>query len=262
MLEDMAASAAKYLADAEAKVNDSESPEFRRLAIDVAIQRGLGQFFAAKFRAAVLYAIFQQSGYPQALEQSIITYRRGRNAWVDLAQTASGIYAADISYGPEKHLRGHWRDRLAGIDRDNAAMEIQKRSARAGPEQDIARHSIREALGRPIRPAIPWHHSPASAFRPGTPLLIELRINQATALHHALSARLHYRNLNQAEEYQVREMEESEGVYRLEIPGAYTQSPFSLQYFFEVHHGPNQAWLLPGFDPNRPAQPYFAVKQA
>ena len=70
------------------------------------------------------------------------------------------------------------------------------------------------------------------------------------------------RYVNQAEEYQVREMEERDGVYRLEIPGAYTQSPFSLQYFFEVHQGPNHAWLLPGFDPNRPAQPYFAVKQA
>jgi len=261
-LEDMADSAAKFLADAEAKVNDRGSPEFRRLAIDVAIQRGLGQFFAAKFRAAVLYAIFQQSADLQALEQSIIVYRRGRKAWVDVAQIASGSYAADISYGPEKHLRGHWRDRLAGIDRDIAAMETQKRSATAGPERDIARQSIRAALGRPVRPAIPWHHRPASAFRAGTPLLIELRINQASAPHRALSARLHYRNVNQAEEYEVREMEEREGVYHLEIPGTYTQSPFSLQYFFEVHNGPNQAWLLPGFDPNSPAQPYFAVKQA
>lgn len=260
-LEDMADSTAKYLADAEAKVNDRQSPEFRRLAIDVAIQRGLGLFFAAKFRAGVLYAIFQQSGYLNALGESIIVYRRGRSAWADLAQVASRIYAADITYGPEKHLRGQWQDRLAGIDRDIAAMEIQKRSATAGPEQDLAGQMIREALGRPIRPAIPWHHRPASAFHRGAPLVIKLRINKTAALPGALSVRLHYRKVNQAEEYQVREMEGRGRLYGFEIPGTFTESPFSLEYFFEVHNGPNHAWLLPGFDPNRPAQPYFVVKQ-
>ncbi|HVH71822.1 MAG TPA: hypothetical protein VNB49_12015, partial [Candidatus Dormibacteraeota bacterium] len=63
-------------------------------------------------------------------------------------------------------------------------------------------------------------------------------------------------------EYQVREMKESGGRYQAEIPAAYTQSPYALQYFFEIHNGPNQAWLLPGFDPNGPAQPYFLVKRS
>ena len=93
-------------------------------------------------------------------------------------------------------------------------------------------------------------------------MLIELQINKTTELHRVLSAQLHYRAVNQAEEYRVGEMEERGGLYRLEIPGAYTQSPYSLQYFFEIHDGPNQAWLLPGFDPNRPAQPYFVMQQA
>lgn len=260
-LEDLADSAVRYLAQADAKAGYRQSPDFRRLATDVAIQSGLGRFFAAKFRAAVLYAIFEQSGDGNALEQSIMVYQRGRKAWLDLAQIASGVYATDITYGPEKHLRGHWRDRLAGIDPDIAALETQKRSSTGGPQPELARQTTREALGRPIRPAIPWHHRPVPGFRAGTPVLIELQMDTTTALPSPLSALLHYRNLNQAEEYLVREMEERGGVYRLEIPGAYTQSPYSLQYFFEIHHGPNHAWLLPGFDPNRPAQPYFLVKQ-
>ncbi|HVH73274.1 MAG TPA: hypothetical protein VNB49_19495, partial [Candidatus Dormibacteraeota bacterium] len=153
-LEDMAYSAAKYLTEAEQRVTEPQSPEFRRTAIDVAIQTGLGQFFAGKFRAAVLYAIFQQSGDPTALEQAIVVYRRARNAWANLAQRARDVYAADVTYGPEKHLRGHWLDRLAAIDQDIAAMERQKEgSAAAGPERELAQQGVHEALGRPARPA-------------------------------------------------------------------------------------------------------------
>ena len=39
-----------------------DRPEYRRLAIDVAIQAGLGRFFGAKFRAGVLYRIYEQTG--------------------------------------------------------------------------------------------------------------------------------------------------------------------------------------------------------
>ena len=56
-------------------------------------------------------------------------------------------------------------------------------------------------------------------------------------------------------------MEERGGRYQAEIPADYTQSAYALQYFFEIHNGPDQAWLLPGFDPNNPAQPYFLVKR-
>jgi len=258
-LEDMAGSAANYLADSEQSVTDRKSPEFRRMAVDVDIQRGLGQFFAGKFRAGVLYAIFQQSGDPKALEQAIVVFRRARSTWANLAQKAREVYAADITYGPEKHLRGHWLDRLAGIDQDIAAMERQKGSTT--PELELVQHAVHEALGRPVRPASQWHHVPATTFRAGASLAVELQVKQTATPVNKLSARLHYRHVDQAEEYQVREMEERGGRYRAEIPADYTQSPYALQYFFEIHNGPNQAWLLPGFDPKDPAQPYFLVKR-
>jgi hypothetical protein len=258
-LEDMADSAAKYLADAEQGVTHRQSPEFRRMAIDVAIQRGLGQFFAGKFRAGVLYAIFQQSGDPKALEQAIGVYRQARNAWANLAQKARDVYSADVTYGPEKHLRGRWLDRLAGIDQDITAMERQKGNSTA--EVELVQHAVHEALGRPVRPTSQWHHVPATAFLAGAPLSIELQVKQTAASANKLSGRLHYRHVDQAEEYQVREMEERGGRYETEIPADYTQSPYALQYFFEIRNGPDEAHLLPGFDPNSPGQPYFLVKR-
>ncbi|HYM12072.1 MAG TPA: hypothetical protein VEU62_15160, partial [Bryobacterales bacterium] len=65
-LEDFANAAAKHLAQAELQGADRSSPEFRRLAADVAIQSGLGRFFASKLRAGVLYALYERSRDPAA----------------------------------------------------------------------------------------------------------------------------------------------------------------------------------------------------
>jgi hypothetical protein len=267
-LEDMAESTAKRLAEAQAKTLDPKHPEFRRVEIDVAIQAGLGNFFGGKFRAGVLYAIFTQCGDRTALEQALACYRRARTAWANLAERARSAYASDITYGPEKHQRGHWFDRLPAIDEDIAAMAKQlgtstpAKDASATLEHTQIEPAIREALGRPARPANRWHHAPASAFQPGTPLRVELQIEKSEAPPASLSVRVRYRHVNQAENYDMAEMKPHDGRYYAEIPAAYTQSPYALQYFFELRQGPKQAWLLPGFDPSLATQPYFVVRRA
>ncbi|HLK58596.1 MAG TPA: hypothetical protein VKU00_18645, partial [Chthonomonadaceae bacterium] len=61
--------------------------------------------------------------------------------------------------------------------------------------------------------------------------------------------------------YQALEMEAQEDHYRAVIPGAYTNSPYPLQYFFELHHATGQAWLYPGFNADLSNQPYLVVRQ-
>ena len=70
-LEDFAAAAEKDLAQA----GDPSSAELRRAAIDVAIEAGLGRFFAAKFRSGVLYAIHERTGDRRALQEALKAYR-------------------------------------------------------------------------------------------------------------------------------------------------------------------------------------------
>jgi len=263
-LQNLADSALKHLADVPGKAANRENVEFQRMAIDVTILAGLGQFFANKFRAGVLYSIFQQSGDHAALEQALTTYRRSRTAWANLAERARGVYAADVTYGPEKHLRGHWLDRLPAIDEDIAAMEKQKEGTqpRGSVTAEKIKHAIAEALGNPVRPSNKWHHAAPKNFHPGTPLQIEFQVEKAKGSSGPVSARLHYRHVDQAEDYEVAEMKEQGAHFTADIPGAYTQSPFPLQYFFEVHSGPEQAWLLPDFDATLSSQPYFLVRRA
>src|SRR6185503_3641988 len=52
-LEDWASAASAGLAQAEKQATRRERPEYRRLAIDVALQADIGRFFAAKFRSGV-----------------------------------------------------------------------------------------------------------------------------------------------------------------------------------------------------------------
>src|SRR5579885_1487409 len=243
-LEDLAAAASKHLERIAAA-----GVEAQRLRADVAIQAGLGRFFAWKLRSGVLYAIYGRTSNAEALRQALEAYRRARAAWVELAEHAR-VYRADITFGFDAHLRGHWRDRLPAIDADLADMEKQPAGG-----SDKGASAVRAALARPRRPPLACRHTPVQHFRPGQPLAIEL------AAAGPVSVRLHYRHVNQAESYRVVEMQNHDGRHRVVIPGEYTDSPFPLQYYFVLRQ-PDAAWIYPGFDKTLANQPYFVVRRA
>ena len=257
-LENYAEKAAKHLTQAEAKAKGKTRPEFRRMAIDVSMQVELGRFFAAKFRSGVLYAIFEQSGDRIALEEALKAYRRARSFWAALADKAKNVYQADISVGDRTHLRGHWLDRLPAIDEDIAFMakKIEKADSSTVAQQDNVRLAIQEVLGQTQRAFAVCNHIQPEPFRAGQPLDIELSFEKIPK-----SARLYYRHVNHAERYETVEMQVVGNRYRVTIPAAYTNSPYPLQYYFELREGPESAWLYPGFNNDLTNQPYFILRQ-
>jgi hypothetical protein len=251
-LEDLADASAKNLAEAEARASNKSGAEFRRMSVDVALQIGLGRFFAGKFRSAVLYAIYEKTGDRAALEEALKAYRNARAVWAQLAERAKGVYLPDVTVGDRPSLRGHWLDRLPAFDDDIGDME--KRLAEAKPAG--ASKAIAEALGRPRRSSVPCRHTPPAVFHPGQPLELEL------AAPKLLSARMYYRHVNQAERFESVEMQVRDNRYRAIIPAGYTHSLYPLQYYFELKTAPDQACLFPGFAANLSNQPYFVVRRA
>jgi hypothetical protein len=248
------------LAQFEAQAAGKDRPEYRRLAIDIGIQAGLGRFFGAKFRSGVLYRIHEQTGDRTALEESLTQYRAARAAWTELANRAKDVYVPDITVGEHPQLRGHWLDRLPAMDEDIAALAKrldQAKSNQAQPER--VGLAIQEALGRPRRAPVSCRHTPPARFRPGQPLAVEMSLEEGAR---PASVLLHYRRVNQAELWRAVEMEAQGNAYRAVVPGEYTASPFPLQYYFELREGPDAAWLWPGFDAELSNQPYFVVRQA
>lgn len=226
-----------------------------RIEIDVAIQAGLGKFFGAKFRAGVLYAIHERTGDRGALEEALKFYGVARAAWAELAGRAKGVYVLDITIGELPWLRGHWLDRLPAIDADIALLEKRLPSAKPTGDPRV-KAAIAEATGRPQRPSVAMRHRSPERFQPKQPVALELMCPVVA------SARVHYRHVNQAERWQSVVMDRKGAAYHTAIPGAYTDSPYALQYYFELKSAPDRAWLFPGFPPDLAGQPYYVIRAA
>jgi hypothetical protein len=266
-LERDAENARTELQKAKSKVRDPNSPEFRRLAVDVTLQAGLGQFFAAKFRAGVLFAIYQRSQYLPVLEAALKSNRAARATWVELAAAAKGVYRDDVTFGPEYFQHGHWQDRLTAINDDIADMEALlnkpagdgKAASKLDPK--AVEQAMQAVLTKPERDEHPLDeglHVPAHSFRRRQPLNIGYNA-MATGL---IGIYLRYRHVNQADVWQMTEMEPSDTGYHAVIAADYTDSPFPLQYHFRIRTRSGLVRLSPGLNPGWHGQPYFVVRQA
>jgi hypothetical protein len=260
-IEDCADAAAKNLSEFERKTNNKSTPEYRRLVLDLKIQIGLGRFFGAKFRAGVLYGLYEKSGDSRAWTEAIKAYERARDAWAELAKAATGIYMTDVTVGELPQLRGHWADRLQAIDRDIVAMKMKTDSenrefSKPGFAKSEIKTQIQEATGRPNRAMIAAHHIPLPTFRPAQPIEIELRLEKS-----AQQVRLYYRHVNQGERFQMASMQSEGSRFRAVVPADYTDSPYPIQYYFEIQRDSQNVSLHPGLGRDLVQQPYFVTRQ-
>lgn len=259
------------LVRAKARTHEPASAEFRRVAADVALQSAIGCFFAWKIRAAVLFALYQRSGHRLALEEALKAYRQARTAWAKGAEDAKSIYRTDVTFGPGDFQRGHWLDRLPAIDADVADVEktlerasSDKTTGTAPPSAALDR-AIKTVLSeerRPRRALSADFHRPPKSFRRGMPLRLEASVAHGRDASQLASVHLRFRRVNQAEVWQAVEMQREGTNYSASVPADYTDSPFPLQYHFELRERSGEAWFFPGLWPSWKGQPYIVVRQA
>ncbi len=266
-LEEAADQALARLHEAESKVRDAKSVEFRRLAIDIPIQAGLGRFFAARFRAGVLYALYRRSGHRPALEKAIQWNRSAHSVWTAFAEQAKAPYLPDITYGPEFFQRGQWLDRLPAIDRDTADLEKLLGQSSADTQQldpKVIERAMQVVFNRSSAnkyPLVAELHTPPVSFQRGKPFPVVARVPKVSPARIA-GLRLRYRHVNQAEIWQATEMERAGDDYQTVIPADYTDSTFPLQYYFQICAHSGDAWLHPGLEHRWHGQPYFFIRPA
>ena len=253
-LEGFAQVATDKLKEAEGGVANRSDAAFRRVAADVAIQAGLGRFFAEKLRAGVFYALSRHTDDARTLNAALSAYRRARAAWAEMSEHAA-VYVPDITFGHTPHLRGHWSDRLAAIDDDIRDMEAAL--VEMGGETKGEMAFVKFEGGEH---GIACEHNPPAAFRRGEAVPVDLAASAREG--DAISVRLHYRRVNQAEAYVVADVPGTEGCFRTAIPGDYSDSPYPLQYWFELRDALGRAWFWPELEADLSNQPYFVVRQA
>jgi hypothetical protein len=189
------------------------------------------------------------------MDEALKFYRAARAAWAGLAERAKGVYVADITVGELPWLRGDWLDRMPAIDADIARLEKHIDAAKPTGDPKV-KAAIAEATGRPERPSAAMRHRAPGRFQRRQPLALELTGPVVAA------ARVYYRHVNQAERWESAAMDRKGPAYIAAIPGAYTDSPYPLQYYFELKSAPDRAWLYPGFPPDLAGQPYYVVRGA
>ena len=247
-LEEAADLATLQLKEAKSKVHDPDSPEFRRVAIDIPIQAGLGRFFAARFRAGVLYALYLRSGHRPALQAAIQWNRSARSAWAEFAVTAKTPYLPDITYGPEFFQRGQWLDRLPAIDRDTADLEKLLEQSPAD-EQKLDPKVIEQAMQAVLSKSQDNEYSlpagfytPPATFQRGKPFPVVARLTGSTA---TTGLRLRYRHVNQAETWQSSEMEQSGDDYHAVIAAELHGFTFPTAVLFPNPHSIRERVAVP-----------------
>ncbi len=258
-LEDMSAAASVSQAQALARAPRKDEPELRRMIADVSIQSGIGKFFAYKFRSAILWSLYERTGDRTALTEAVKAYRTAREAWASMAEMAKTVYASDITYGLNANMRGHWFDRIAGIDGDLGDMEkrlteVSSTTAVVG-DPAVVKRAIATVLAPPQRTPVACNHTPEQQFEPGKDLELSLSFDQTNKR----TVNLLYRQADQSQRWRTAEMQERDREYRGIVPADYTQSPYPLLYYFEVHE-PAGSTIYPGFCPTLSNQPYFVVR--
>ena len=252
------------MAKAQSQVAHPASPAFQRLLIDVVVQSATGRFLAQKLRAGVAYALYERLEDRTALEHAVQYCRAARDTWEKIVHTTKGVYKDDLTFGLEPQLSGHWADGLTAMEKDLAEMEKIWKEKPAGTAQaegekrPPAAALLAAALASVATPAprLRCEHLPPASFRPGEPVVLEMTVE---AGYNLTLARLHYRRVNRAEECQIVEFAAKENRYRQTIPGQYTNSPYPLMYYFELHDRNGQAWLYPGLASDLSNQPYFVL---
>jgi len=219
----------------------------------------MGAFFGTKFRAGVLFHLYELTGERAPLEACIAHYKKVRAAWAVLALAGDGVYMADITVGPQPQLRGCWTDRLAAIDKDIAAVALLlnggAKTASEHVDAAALAAAMRAAQGRPHRVTPQVKHTPAASFRRGAAMDLAL-----AAPADVSAATLHYRHVDQAVDWVAVAMERQGSRFSAAIPAAYTQTEFPMEYYFTVALDSGAAGLYPGLGPELTDQPYFVVR--
>jgi len=134
-------------------------------------------------------------------------------------------------------------------------------TAVAGSQTTQAVKAAMAAKAPAVRPSFKITHEAPASFRPGQPIPLALTVGAPAQGSGTVAVIMHYRHVNQAERWQQAAASADGGnTHKAELDGAYTQTVYPLQYYFELRVGDEKATLYPGFNSELNNQPYFVVQ--
>jgi len=228
-----------------------------RIVVDVEIMAALGRFFAQKFRGACYAELMLATRSPKAHQRVLAHAQLATAAWAKAALAGERAYHRDLTFGPGRHLRGNWSERLVDVEREANALKVHRLTD--GPEPT---HPLADA-DRVI--AMLDDHQPVQrldgrldlpdSFSPGEPVTV--RLSTEAGLR---NAQLHYRHVNQGERWRTMPMSRSGNAYTATVPASYTDSDDHLQVYVTAQTEAGVR-IYPGFPDHLAGSPYALIMQ-
>lgn len=232
--------------------NKKGTAEWGRFCVDIEALSYIGQFFKCKIEAAILYAYFKQAKHATFLHYALNSYREAKASWEQLIH-ATDVYKSDLAFGYKPYARGHWQDRLEGIEKDIAAMEREHRACLLQSGEPLMRYEELQPIvfGDTITC---MHVQPVASCGEALSLSIEVK-----GASEAVSVDIYYRPANQAASYTGMEMTCVGNCFYAQLPPAVTSTGYPLIYYFIVRKASGAAKLWPGFEAALSNQPYYTL---
>ena len=256
-LRDIAANAAKYLAEAES-AGLPDTNEARGAALDVKMLGEFALYHRFKIAAGVYLCLYEESGDKQYLARSLDTMRLAKEKWSVFTELGQKYHERLVFYvGNHSVCRdGNWKDFYPELDAD-----ISKLSEMLGNDSPVdSRGSdgcccIPEANIR--QPG--WEDDVPYNCAAGQPLSISLYMDGNDAFRGKVNLR--YRHTNQLEgKFISLPMELDGDVWQAEIPAEYITPEWDLMVYFEAVGLDGSAMLFPGVWNNDYMLPYHIVE--
>jgi hypothetical protein len=246
----------KLIIKAEKATGNNRNNEFISTVTDLRILSNLALYHSRRIPAAVSYRLFERTKDVSALEEAIAHERNALQAWRQIVEAASDVYAFDLKMGLRQNdLSGHWKDELVAFENGLTRLEQRRKEFRAegsvtgAPKYKVATAANNDKLFKII-------HQPVSSAPAGKP--IEVTVN-VTALAGVKWIHLLYRSVNQEVEYQTLPMPPSDekDTYRVVVPAEQINPEWDFMYLIEVMDKNGMGKIYPDLNKETP---YVIVK--
>ena len=231
---------------------DLTSTDLRYTCLDFSILSNVAEYHASRMVAATCMALFRQTQEPGLLSLVLQHLEQSRENWAALAAAADGNYADDLVFGfREKGHDGHWKDDLAVVESDLAAVRQLVREVGIAQPEDMRWPG---GFVHPQAPGIEFNHPRQANAKQDLPLRFKLKETEERSLS---TVRCFHRIAHQALEFQEKELQTRSGGYETVIPSAEIDSAWDLMLFFELEFSDGSATRWPDW---RTGTPYIVVE--
>ena len=243
---------------AEQRVGKQRNKEFISTSVDLKILANLALYHSRRIHAGFSYALFKQTQDARALDAAIAHETKAIDAWAQLVQAAGDVYNDNLMMGlPSVGLAGHWKDELVELKKGLQALQQERERLRpaTAPLNPVVTRVLVGASS-PDQVPLLLTHQPVTSAPAQKPLTITAEARTFAGIK---SVRLHYRSVNQYQDFQTLDMLPTgkSDQYQARIPAEYIVPQWNLMYFIEVIDNRGNGKIYPDLEKETP---YIVVR--